>query len=192
MLHRQTRITQKAHQDPTPYLSFTREASRASLTHAHTPILLPAPHPFPTFSHYRVMLMTSQSSPIPHSLKALFVRVMHFHAIEIDPVFPAFVRELARVEHAVAAVGFDHMGLLLKGEVAPGEGWGDDGAVERKDFVVGDCAGVGEVVNTEFVVRSEQQRDRKEVAEDGVAVWYVDYSLVLRDLSVVTISVLLC
>jgi len=70
---------------------------------------------------------------------------MHFHAIEIDPVFPAFLRELARVEHAIAAAGFDHMGLLFKVEVAPGEGWGDDGAVEGKDFVVGDYAGVGEL-----------------------------------------------
>jgi len=138
------------------------------------------------------MPITSQSSPISHSFKALFVRVMHFHAIEIDPVFPAFLRELARVEHAVAAAGFDHMGLLFKGEVAPLECWGDDGAVEGKDFVVRDCARVGEVVDTKFVVRGEQQGDREEVMEDGVAVWYVDYSLVLRDLSVVMISVLLC
>jgi hypothetical protein len=119
--------------------------SHAKLTHVRTRILLPAPHSLSTFSHYRIVPITSQSSPIPHSLKALLVRLMHFHAIEIDAVFPAFCRELARVEHAVAAAGFDHVGLLLEGEVAPGEGWGDDGTVQGEDFVVGYCAGVGEL-----------------------------------------------
>ena len=44
------------------------------------------------------------------------------------------------------------MGLLLQSEVLPGEGRAHDVSVEGQDFVVGDGARVGEVVDAQFGV----------------------------------------
>lgn len=100
-------------------------------------------------SHLPGSLLTPQAHAIPHSLKAPSVRLVHLNLLEINAPFLRLVLQLCRVEHAVAAPGFDHERLLVQTEVGPGEIWRYYVAVEREDFVVADCAGVGEVVDSE-------------------------------------------
>lgn len=90
--------------------------------------------------------------------------------------------QLGGVELAVAAAGLDDLGLLVQGEVLPGEAGSDDVAEEGEDLVVRDGAGVGEVVDASLLVLGEEDRGGEEVGEDGVAVGDVDDTLVLGDL----------
>lgn len=60
--------------------------------------------------------------------------------------------ELGGVEHAVAASGLDHLGLLLQRKVLPLEAGADNVPEQGENLVVGDGARVGEVINTRVLV----------------------------------------
>ena len=97
-------------------------------------------------------------------------------------VFLELVDQLSGIQLAVAASGLDDLGLLLKGEVLPGEVGADVLLEESKDLVVGDSTWVGEVVDSGILVLSQQNRGWEEIGEDGVGVRDVDNSVVFGDL----------
>lgn len=59
------------------------------------------------------------------------------------------------------------MGLFFEGEVLPREGWVDDVPVKGQDFVMGDRAGICDVVDSRCRVDSEKDKEREEVRENG-------------------------
>jgi hypothetical protein len=90
--------------------------------------------------------------------------------------------KLGGVELAVGTAGLDDLGLLLEGEVLPGEVWADILLEESKNLVVGDGTWVGEVVDAGLVVLSKDDGGWEEVGENGVGVWNIDNAVVLGDL----------
>lgn len=90
--------------------------------------------------------------------------------------------QLVGVKLAVAASGLDDLGLLLQGEVLPAEIWANVLLEEAQNLVVGDGAGVGEVVNARLLVLGEEDGGREEIVEDGVGVGDIHNTVVLSNL----------
>ena len=97
------------------------------------------------------------------------------------PILLELINQLGRIQLAVAPASLDDLGLLLEGEVLPLELGTDDVAEQGEDLVVGDGAGVGEVVDALLVVLGEEDGGGEEVGEDGVGVGDVDDALVFGD-----------
>lgn len=104
------------------------------------------------------------------------------HLWDLEVVLLKLGDQLGGIKLAVAASGLDDLGLLLQGEVLPGEIWTDVLLEKGKDLVVGDGAGVGEVVNASILVLREEDSGWEQVMEDGVGVWDINDTLVLGDL----------
>jgi len=90
--------------------------------------------------------------------------------------------QLSRIELAIAPTSLDDLGLLLQCEVLPGEIRTDVFLEERQDFVVGNGAWIGEVVDSGFFVFGEEDGGGEKVMKDSVGVRDIDYTLVLGDL----------
>lgn len=104
------------------------------------------------------------------------------HLWDLEVVLLKLGDQLGGIKLAVAASGLDDLGLLLQGEVLPGEIWADVLLEKGKDLVVGDGAGVGEVVNASILVLREEDGGWEQVVEDGVGVGDINDTLVLGDL----------
>jgi len=90
--------------------------------------------------------------------------------------------QLISIQLAVRSASLDNLGLLIQSKVLPCEVWADVFFEERKDFVVGDCSRVGEVVDTSIFVFGQEDGSGKEIVKDGVGVGNVDYAVVFGDL----------
>lgn len=115
-----------------------------------------------------------------HALEALGVSLVdlwHLKAVLLE-----LGGKLLGVEHAVGAAGLDDLGLLLEGEVLPGEVWTNVLLEEGENLVVGDGTWVGEVVDAGLLVLSEEDGGWEEIVEDGVGVWNINDTIVLGDL----------
>ena len=116
-------------------------------------ILLPHPQPLHPISSNPLRPPIPLPTRLPHPLKTPPHTLLDLHPPQINRIFPTLRLQLPRIEHAITPPGFNDVGLLLQSEVLPGEGWAHDVPVEGQDFVVGDGARVGEVVDAEFGVR---------------------------------------
>lgn len=101
---------------------------------------------------------------------------------DLEVVLLQLVDQLGGIKLAVAAAGLDDLCLLLQGEVLPGEIWADVLLKKGEDLVVGDGAGVGEVVDASLLVLREEDGGWEQVVEEGVGVRDINNTLVLGDL----------
>lgn len=101
---------------------------------------------------------------------------------DLEVVLGELLLELGGVKLAVGASGLDDLGLLLEGEVLPGEVWANVLLEEGENLVVGDGTWVGEVVDAGILVLGEEDGAWEEIVEDGVGVWNVNDAVVLCDL----------
>jgi hypothetical protein len=101
---------------------------------------------------------------------------------DLEVVLCQLLLKLGGVELAVAATSLDDLGLLLKGEVLPGEAGADVLLEQREDLVVRDSTWVGEVEDAGILVLSHKDRGREEVVEDGIGVGDIDDTIILGDL----------
>ena len=115
-----------------------------------------------------------------HSLEALLVRLVNLR--DLKAVLLKLLDQLGGVELAVATTSLDNLGLLLEREVLPGEIGAHVFLEEGQNFIVRNCAWVGEVVDSGLFVLSKEDRGGEEIVEDGVRVGDVDYALVFGDL----------
>lgn len=104
------------------------------------------------------------------------------HLWDLEVVLLKLVDQLGGIKLAVAAAGLDDLCLLLEGEVLPGEVWADVLLEKGKDLVVGDGAGVGEVVDASLLVLGKEDGGWEQVVEEGVGVGDINDTLVLGDL----------
>lgn len=115
-----------------------------------------------------------------HSLEASLVSLVDLWHLIL--VLSKLVDKLGSVQLAVGTSGLDNLGLLLEGEVLPGEVWSDVLLEESKNLVVRDGSRVGEVVDTGLLVLGQDDGGWEEIVEDGVGVWDIDDSVVLGNL----------
>lgn len=115
-----------------------------------------------------------------HALEALGVSLVDLW--DLVTVLLELVDKLRGVELAVGAASLDDLGLLLEGEVLPGEVWANVLLEEGENLIVGDGTWVGEIVDAGILVLSEEDRGWEEIVEDGVGVWNINDTLVLGDL----------
>ena len=92
------------------------------------------------------------------------------------------LHQLRRVQLAIAALGFDHLRLLLQREVAPLEPRIHNLLVQTQHLVVPDRAGVREVVDAGLAVLGHGDGQREQVVQDRVGVGDVDDAVVFCDL----------
>lgn len=90
--------------------------------------------------------------------------------------------QLGSIQLAVATSSLDDLGLLIQGEVLPGELWANEFLEQSEDFIVGDGTWVGEVVDASLLVLSQEDGGWEEIGEDGVGVGDIDNTIVLGDL----------
>ena len=115
-----------------------------------------------------------------HPRETLLVRLMHLR--HLHSILPQLLHQLRRIEFTIAPPCLDHLALLVEREVLPCKARPDMLLEQLQDFVVADGAGIGEVVDSRLVVRSEDDRGGEEVVEDGVRVGDVDNTGVRSDL----------
>ena len=83
-------------------------------------------------------------------------------------VFLQLVDQLCDVQLAVRPPSFDNLALFLKGKVCPFKRRPDMLLEKGKDFIVRDCTGVGEVVDSSVIMLCKQNTGRKQVCEESV------------------------
>lgn len=111
-----------------------------------------------------------------HALEAALVSLVDLWNLVV--VLGKLLLELGGVKLAVGATSLDDLGLLLEGEVLPGEVWANVLLEQGKDFVVGDGTWVGKVVDAGFLVLSQEDGGWEEIGKDGVGVGDIDHSVV--------------
>lgn len=115
-----------------------------------------------------------------HSLEAALVGLVDLW--DGVSVLSKLLLKLGGIQLAVGSSSNNNLGLLLQGEVLPGELRADKLLEESKDLVVGDGTWVGEVVDSGILVLSKEDGSWEEIGKDGVGVWNVDNTVVLGDL----------
>jgi len=90
--------------------------------------------------------------------------------------------QLVSIQFAVASSSLDNLGLLVQSKVLPREIRTNVFFEQGKDFVVGDCSRVGEVVDSGVFVLGEENGGWEEIVEDGVGVGDIDYAVVFGNL----------
>jgi hypothetical protein len=114
-----------------------------------------------------------------HALEALLVCLVYLGDLKL--VFLQLVDQLGGVELAVAPTGFDDLGLLIQREVLPCEVWADILLKQGQDLIVGDGAGVREVIDASVLVLCHKDGGGKEIVQDGIRIGNVYHTLVLGD-----------
>lgn len=122
-------------------------------------------------------LFCSSSS---HSLETSLVRLVNLG--NLISVLGQLVNQLGSIQLTVTSSCLDNLGLLLQREVLPCEIWSHVFFEESQDLVVRDGTGIGEVIDTGFLVLSQENGGGEKIVEDGVGVWYVNYAVVFGDL----------